>query len=51
MAIKILTEKADPATMPVQSQSEYALTVNTTTLKAIGLEMPTALADKAVTVE
>ena len=51
LAIKILTEKADPATMPVQSQSEYALTVNTTTLKAIGLEMPTALADKAVTVE
>ncbi len=51
MAIKILTEKADPATMPVQSQSEYALTVNTTTLKAIGLEMPAELADKAVTVE
>lgn len=51
MAIKILTEGADPASLPVESQSEYQLTVNTTTLKAIGLEMPTALADKAVAVE
>ncbi len=51
MAIKILTEGADPATMPVESQTEYALTVNTTTLAAIGLDMPDSLKDKAVTVE
>lgn len=51
MAIKILTEGADPATTPVESQKEYALTINTTTLKALGLEIPAALKDKAVTVE
>ncbi len=51
MAIAILTKASDPATMPVQAQSEYALSVNTTTLKAIGLEMPAKLADKAITVE
>lgn len=51
MAIKILTEGADPATMAVQTQKEYQLTINTTTLKAIGLEIPAGLADKAVTVD
>ena len=50
MAIKILTEGADPATMPVESQTEYELTVNKTTLEAIGLTLPDALKDTAVLV-
>ncbi|CRH93857.1 ABC transporter substrate binding family protein [Chlamydia trachomatis] len=50
MAIKILTEGADPATMPVESQSEYELTVNKTTLEAIGVTLPDALKDTAVLV-
>lgn len=51
MAIKILTEGADPASLAVEAQKEYELTVNTTTLKAIGLEMPSSLKDRAVTVD
>lgn len=51
MAIKILKDGADPATLPVEAQKEYRLTVNTTTLKALGLEMPADLEDKAVAVE
>ena len=50
MAIKILTEGAEPATMPVESQTEYKLTVNKTTLEAIGLTLPDALKDTAVLV-
>ena len=50
MAIKILTEGADPATMPVESQTEYELTVNKTTLEAIGVTLPDALKDTAVLV-
>lgn len=51
MAIRILTQGADPATLAVEAQKEYELTVNTTTLKAIGLEMPASLKDRAVTVD
>ncbi|WP_455159542.1 ABC transporter substrate-binding protein [Schaalia cardiffensis] len=51
MAIRILKEGADPATLPVEAQKDYELTVNTTTLKALGLELPTSLKDRAVTIE
>lgn len=51
MAIRILTEGATPRTMPVESQGDYALTVNTTTLAALGLSMPEGLKDRATTVK
>lgn len=51
MAIRILKEGADPATLPVEAQKDYELTVNTTTLKALGLELPASLKDRVLTVE
>ena len=51
MAIRILKEGAEPASLPVEAQKDYELTVNTTTLKALGLELPTSLKDRAVTIE
>lgn len=51
MAIRILKEGADPASLPVEAQKDYELTVNTTTLKALGLELPASLKDRAVTIE
>ena len=51
MAIRILKEGAEPASLPVEAQKDYELTVNTTTLKALGLELPASLKDRAVTIE
>lgn len=51
MAIRILKEGADPATLPVEAQKDYELTVNTTTLEALGLELPASLKDRVLTVE
>ena len=51
MAIRILKEGAEPASLPVEAQKDYELTVNTTTLKTLGLELPASLKDRAVTIE
>ena len=49
MAIKIL-EGADPATMPVEAQTEFNLIVNKAGAQALGVEIPQAVLDKAATV-
>ncbi|WP_022867307.1 ABC transporter substrate-binding protein [Schaalia vaccimaxillae] len=51
MAIKILTEGADPATLPVETQNEYQLTINTSTAAVIGLTIPEDLLAQAITIE
>lgn len=40
MAVSVLRDGADIATMPIQSQSEYDYYVNKTANEAMGLEMP-----------
>ena len=50
MAVKILTEGADPATMPVEEQTEFDLVVNKKGAADIGLEIPQAVLDKAAKV-
>lgn len=50
MAIEILTEGADPATMPVESQTEFELYVNPAAAQAQGIELPAAVLDRADTV-
>ncbi|NLT26564.1 MAG: sugar ABC transporter substrate-binding protein, partial [Microbacteriaceae bacterium] len=50
MAIKVLTEGADPATMAVEAQTEFNLIVNKSGAEALGVELPQAVLDKAETV-
>ncbi|MDJ1370620.1 ABC transporter substrate-binding protein [Gulosibacter molinativorax] len=50
MAVKILTEGADPATMPVESQTEFELFVSPSAAEAQGVELPQAVLDRADTV-
>ncbi|KAB1643488.1 ABC transporter substrate-binding protein [Gulosibacter chungangensis] len=50
MAIKILTEGADPATMPVESQTEFELYLSPSAAEAQGVEIPQAVLDRADTV-
>ena len=50
MAVKILTEGADPATMAVEAQSDFNLIVNKSGAAALGVEIPQAVLDKAETV-
>ncbi len=47
MAIRILTQGADPATMPVEAQSEYALIINRTAAEKMGVTIPQTLLDTA----
>ncbi|SDB99443.1 putative ABC transport system substrate-binding protein [Raineyella antarctica] len=47
MAVKILTQKADPATMPVESQSDVQLVVNTAAAQRMGVTIPADLLAKA----
>lgn len=47
MAIKILTEGADPATMPVQYQEDLVLYLNTGAAERMGVTIPQALLDEA----
>ncbi|WP_341728016.1 ABC transporter substrate-binding protein [Brooklawnia sp.] len=47
MAVKILTEGADPATMPVESQKDPQLVINTTAAERMGVTIPQSLLDKA----
>ncbi len=50
MAIRILKENADPASMPVESQSTFDLTLNKKAASNIGIELPKELLDEAVEV-
>lgn len=47
MAVKILTEGADPATMAVESQKSPKLVINTAAAERMGVTVPAALLDKA----
>lgn len=47
MAVRILTEGADPATMAVETQTEPQLYVNPTASEAMGVEIPQAMLDEA----
>lgn len=49
MAIRILTEGADPATMPVEELDEFLLTVNPKAAERMGLTIPEAVAGRADT--
>ncbi len=50
MAIDILENGADPATMPIQTQDELQLVVNTAAAERMGVTIPQALVDRADTV-
>jgi putative ABC transport system substrate-binding protein len=47
MAVKILTEGADPATMPVESQKDLALVVNKAAAERMGVTLPDDLVAEA----
>ena len=47
MAVKILTEGADPATMPVESQKNPQLVINTAAAARMGVTIPQELLDQA----
>jgi len=47
MAVRILTEDADPATMPVETQTELELYVNPAAAEAMGVEIPQSMLDEA----
>ncbi|MBC9955233.1 ABC transporter substrate-binding protein [Leucobacter sp. cx-42] len=47
MALRILEDGADPATMPVESQKELSLVVNPEAAKRQGVEIPAALLERA----
>ncbi|UQN15851.1 ABC transporter substrate-binding protein [Gulosibacter sp. ACHW.36C] len=50
MAIRILQDGEDPATMSVEEQTEFDLVVNPAGAEAVGLEIPQELLDEAATV-
>lgn len=47
MAVKILKDGADPATMPVEHQTELQLVINTKAAQAMGVTIPEELLAKA----
>lgn len=47
MAVRILTEDADPASMPVETQTELELYVNPSAAEAMGVEIPQSMLDEA----
>lgn len=47
MAVRILTEGADPATMPVETLTEPELYVNLEAAESMGVEIPQSLLDEA----
>ncbi len=51
MGADILDGKAKPADMPIQTQNADKVIINMKTAKAIGLEIPAAILDKATKVE
>ncbi len=50
MAIRILEDGADPATMPVETSKDLELTVNEGAAQRLGVTLPTELVDRAVNV-
>lgn len=50
MAIRILKDGADPATMPVETSKDLELTVNLGAAKRLGVELPADLVDRAANV-
>lgn len=50
MAIKILTQGADPATTPVESQTTFDLVINPEAAARMGITIPQAVVDRAATV-
>lgn len=50
MAIRILKDGEDPATMPVETSKDLELTINPAAAKRFGVELPAELADRAVNV-
>ncbi|OLT10629.1 sugar ABC transporter substrate-binding protein [Kocuria sp. CNJ-770] len=50
MAVRILAEGADPATMPVESQEETELVINMQAAERMGVEVPQELQDSAAQV-
>ncbi|MFV0433067.1 MAG: ABC transporter substrate-binding protein [Leucobacter sp.] len=51
MAISILKDGADPATMPVEVSKEFTYVVNPDAAKRMGVEIPQEILDQAETVE
>ncbi|SNS58516.1 putative ABC transport system substrate-binding protein [Micrococcales bacterium KH10] len=47
MAVRILTEDADPATMPVETQSDLVLYLNTGAAERMGTTLPEAILERA----
>ena len=47
MAIRILTEGANPAEMPVEFQKQAKLVINTAAAERMGITLPQSLLDKA----
>lgn len=47
MAAQILRGEAEPATMPIEGQSEFSYVVNKTAAQNMGVELPQSLLDKA----
>jgi putative ABC transport system substrate-binding protein len=47
MAAQILRDGADPATMPIQSQTVYSFAVNITSMEILGIELPQHILDAA----
>lgn len=50
MALKVLRDGEDPATMPVETATEFSYVVNPDAAKAQGLTIPQAILDQAETV-
>lgn len=50
MALRVLEDGADPATMPVETQSELQLVVNPAAAERMGVTIPQSLLDQADTV-
>lgn len=51
MALRILNEGANPAEMPIESQSEAELVINSTTASMLGIEIPEEILANATIVE
>ncbi|WP_449278510.1 ABC transporter substrate-binding protein [Leucobacter sp. GX24907] len=51
MALKVLQEDADPATMPVEVANEFAYVINTGAAERMGVEVPESLLEGAEIIE
>ena len=47
MAAKILRGEAEPATMPIEGQSEYRVVINTDAAEKLGVELPQTVIERA----